>query len=54
LFLDYDTIGNYYDDIEYGDANGGFFTSSRFGGELGDDMMILVFDTTSGLHYYWW
>jgi hypothetical protein len=23
------------------------------GGELGDDMMILVFDTTSGLHYYW-
>jgi hypothetical protein len=23
------------------------------GGELRDDMMILVFDTTSGLHYYW-
>jgi hypothetical protein len=22
------------------------------GGELGDDMMILVFDITSGLHYY--
>jgi hypothetical protein len=53
LFLDYDTIGNYYDDIEYGYADGGFYTSSGFGGELvGDDVMILVFDTTSGLHYY--
>eukprot|EP00953_Heterococcus_sp_UTEX-ZZ885_P030971 16313-Heterococcus_DN1.PRE.4 len=44
---------DYYDDIEYGYANGGLYTSSGIGGELGDDMMILVFDTTSGLHYYW-
>jgi hypothetical protein len=54
--LDHDTIGNNYDDIEddieYSYANGGFYTSSGFSGELGDDMMILVFDTTSGLHYY--
>jgi hypothetical protein len=53
LFLDYDAIGNYYDDIEYGYANGGFYTSSGCGGKLGDDVMILVFATTSGLHYYW-
>jgi hypothetical protein len=52
--LYYDTIGNYYDDIGYNYANGGFYTSYGFGGELGDDVMILVFDTTSGLHYYWW
>jgi hypothetical protein len=42
LFLDCDTIGNYYDDIEYGYANGGFYTSSEFGGEPGDNIMILV------------
>jgi hypothetical protein len=29
------------------------FHNRANGGELGDDMMILVFDTTSGLHYYW-
>jgi hypothetical protein len=52
--LHYDTTGDYYDDIEYGYANGGLYTSSGIGGELGDDMMILVFDTTSGLNYYWW
>jgi hypothetical protein len=33
---------------------GGFYTSSGFGSELGDNLMILVFDTASGLHYYWW
>eukprot|EP00953_Heterococcus_sp_UTEX-ZZ885_P012763 7307-Heterococcus_DN1.PRE.1 len=42
LFLGCDTIGNYYDDIEYGYADGGFYTSSEFGGELGDNIMILV------------
>jgi hypothetical protein len=31
----------------------GFYTSSGFGCELGDDVIILVFGTTSGLHYYW-
>jgi hypothetical protein len=25
----------------------------NIGGALGDDMMILVFDATLGLHYYW-
>eukprot|EP00953_Heterococcus_sp_UTEX-ZZ885_P010462 6114-Heterococcus_DN1.PRE.1 len=42
IIVDCDTIGNYDDDIEYGYANGGFYTSSGFGCELGDNVMILV------------